>query len=161
LTSSTAATHDTSAMLRHYPKGLLSTPLQVRDASFAYRYGSGTSVDVAARGTGSVDTSVSLGGVTSLIEHRNMTLGFVLLALAIAMFGGSVPALSPGQGKSLVAAYLVGSRGTARHAVLLGATVTLTHTAGVFALGFVALYLSHYIVPETLYPWLAVISGVT
>jgi nickel/cobalt transporter (NicO) family protein len=161
VTSSTAATHDTSDMLRHYPKGLLATPLQVRDASFAFRYGSGASVDVSAGGTGSVDTSVSLGGFTSLIEHRDMTLGFVLLALAIAMFWGSVHALSPGHGKSLVAAYLVGSRGTARHAVLLGATVTLTHTAGVFALGLVALYLSHYIVPETLYPWLAVISGLT
>jgi nickel/cobalt transporter (NicO) family protein len=161
LTSSTAATHDTSDMLRRYPKGLLATPLQVRDASFEFRYGSGASVDVTAGATGSVDTSVSLGGFTSLIEHRNMTLGFVLLALAIAMFWGSVHALSPGHGKSLVAAYLVGSRGTARHAVLLGATVTITHTAGVFALGLVALYLSHYIVPETLYPWLAVISGLT
>ncbi len=161
LTSSTAATHDTSDMLRHYPKGLLATPLQVREAGFGFRYGSGSSVDVSAAGTGSVDTSVSLGGFTSLIEHRDMTLGFVLLALGIAMFWGSVHALSPGHGKSLVAAYLVGSRGTARHAVMLGATVTITHTAGVFGLGLVALYLSHYIVPETLYPWLAVISGLT
>jgi nickel/cobalt transporter (NicO) family protein len=161
ITSSTAATHDTSDMLRHYPTGLLATPLQVRAAGFGFRYGSGASVDVSAAGTGSVDTSVSLGGFTSLIEHRDMTLGFVLLALGIAMFWGAVHALSPGHGKSLVAAYLVGSRGTARHAVLLGATVTVTHTAGVFGLGLVALYLSHYIVPETLYPWLAVISGLT
>ena len=161
VTSSTAATHDTSDMLRHYPKGLLATPLQVREASFDFRYGSGTSVDVAASGTGSVDTSVSLGGFTSLIQHRDMSLSFVLIALAIAMFWGSVHAVSPGHGKSLVAAYLVGSRGTARHAVLLGATVTITHTAGVFGLGLVALYLSHWIVPETLYPWLAVASGLT
>lgn len=161
LTSSTAATHDTSDMLRHYPKGLLSTPLQVREAGFDFRDGTGASVDVTAGHTGSVDTSVSLGGFTSLIQHRDMSIAFVLLALAIAMFWGSVHALSPGHGKSLVAAYLVGSRGTARHAVLLGATVTVTHTVGVFGLGLVALYLSHYIVPETLYPWLAVISGLT
>jgi len=70
-----------------------------------------------------------------------------------------VHALSPGHGKSLVAAYLVGSRGSARHAVLLGATVTITHTAGVFALGLVALYMANVIAPETLYPWLAVLSG--
>jgi len=70
-----------------------------------------------------------------------------------------VHALSPGHGKSLVGAYLVGSRGTARHAVFLGATVTVTHTAGVFALGFVALYLAHVISPEALFPWLAVASG--
>src|SRR5439155_19752795 len=56
LTSSTAATHDISDMLRHYPKGLLATPLQVRDARFAFRYGSGASVNVSAGVTGSVDT---------------------------------------------------------------------------------------------------------
>jgi ABC-type nickel/cobalt efflux system permease component RcnA len=159
LTESTAATHDVSQMLRHYPKGMLATPLQVRDASFKFHDGQGTSVDVRAQATGTVDTGTSLGGFTSLIERRHLTPGFVALALLIAMFWGAVHALSPGHGKSLVGAYLVGSRGTARHAAFLGATVTITHTAGVFALGLVALYLSHYIVPETLYPWLAVISG--
>ena len=44
-------------------------------------------------------------------------------------------ALSPGHGKTVVGAYLIGSRGTARHALFLGLTVTLVHTAGVFALG--------------------------
>ena len=83
----------------------------------------------------------------------------MLLAIAIAMFWGAVHALSPGHGKSIVAAYLVGSRGTARHAAFLGMTVTVTHTASIFVLGIVTLYLSHYILPETLYPWLSVISG--
>jgi nickel/cobalt exporter len=159
LTASTAATHDVSHMLRNYPQGLLSTPLEVRSASFGFHPGQGTSVDVAAKGSGSVDTGVSLGGFTSLIERRHLTAGFVALALAIAMFWGAVHALSPGHGKSLVAAYLVGSRGSGRHALLLGATVTITHTAGVFALGLVALYLGDVIAPETLYPWLAVLSG--
>jgi ABC-type nickel/cobalt efflux system permease component RcnA len=59
----------------------------------------------------------------------------------------------------MVAAYLVGTRGTARHAVVLGATVTVTHTIGVFALGAVTLALSQYVVPEDLYPWLTVASG--
>jgi nickel/cobalt exporter len=54
----------------------------------------------------------------------------------------------------------VGARGTARHAVALGATVTVTHTAGVFALGLVALGLSEYVLPEDLYPWLNLVSGV-
>jgi ABC-type nickel/cobalt efflux system permease component RcnA len=60
----------------------------------------------------------------------------------------------------MVAAYLVGTRGTARHAVALGATVTVTHTIGVFALGFVTLALSQYVLPEDLYPWLTLVSGV-
>jgi ABC-type nickel/cobalt efflux system permease component RcnA len=59
----------------------------------------------------------------------------------------------------MVAAYLVGSRGTPRHALLLGLTVTATHTAGVFALGLVTLALSELIVPEQLYPWLNLISA--
>ena len=42
---------------------------------------------------------------------------------------------------------------------MLGATVTVTHTAGVFALGLVTLLLSQFIVPEQLYPWLTLVSG--
>jgi high-affinity nickel-transport protein len=70
-------------------------------------------------------------------------------------------ALEPGHGKTIVAAYLVGSRGTAHHAFLLGLIVTASHTAGVFALGAITLYASRYIVPEQLYPWLGVFSGLT
>jgi ABC-type nickel/cobalt efflux system permease component RcnA len=83
----------------------------------------------------------------------------ILLSLLIAAFWGAAHALTPGHGKALVAGYLVGTKGTPRHAVLLGATVTITHTAGVFALGLVTLALSSFIVPETLYPWLTLVSG--
>jgi ABC-type nickel/cobalt efflux system permease component RcnA len=83
-----------------------------------------------------------------------------LLFLLLAAFGwGALHALSPGHGKAMVAAYLVGTRGRARHAVALGATVTVTHTIGVFALGLVTLALSAYVVPEALYPWLNLASG--
>jgi len=58
-----------------------------------------------------------------------------------------------------VTAYLVGQRGTPRHAALLGLIVTITHTIGVFALGAVTLALSQLIVPDTLYPWLNLVSG--
>ena len=79
--------------------------------------------------------------------------------MLVAFFWGAAHALTPGHGKTVVAAYLIGARGTARHAGILGLTVTLTHTAGVFALGAVTLYLSRYILPEVLYPWLSVVSG--
>jgi ABC-type nickel/cobalt efflux system permease component RcnA len=75
------------------------------------------------------------------------------------MFWGAAHALTPGHGKAIVAGYLVGARGTPRHAVYLGLIVTATHTAGVFALGLVTLLLSRFIVPEQLYPWLTVASG--
>jgi ABC-type nickel/cobalt efflux system permease component RcnA len=47
-----------------------------------------------------------------------------------------------------------------QHAFLLGLIVTAAHTAGVYLLGAVTLYASQYIVPERLYPWLGVVSGV-
>lgn len=97
--------------------------------------------------------------LSSIIAHKEMSLPFLLLALLVAFWFGAGHALSPGHGKTVVAAYLVGSRGTARHALILGLTVTATHTAGVFALGLVTLYLSRYIVPDQLYPWLGFLSG--
>ncbi len=103
--------------------------------------------------------AVADGGFASLIAREHLTPGFIALSLLIAMFWGAAHAFSPGHGKSIVAAYLVGSRGTPRHAVALGMTVTVTHTIGVFALGLVTLSLSAFIVPEQLYPWLNLVSA--
>ena len=83
----------------------------------------------------------------------------VLISLALAIFWGAAHALSPGHGKTIVSAYLVGSRGTPWHAALLGLITTATHTAGVFALGGITLLLSQWIVPDTLYPWLDLSAG--
>src|SRR5262249_30903811 len=91
--------------------------------------------------------------------HDHLGAWFVLASLFIAFFWGAAHGLGPGHGKSIVAAYLVGSRGTARHALLLGGTVTVTHTIGVFTLGLVTLSLSQFIVPDTLYPWLNLVSA--
>ena len=98
---------------------------------------------------------------TELITTRSLSLWFLITAAFIAFGLGALHALEPGHGKTIVAAYLVGSRGTARHAMLLGLIVTASHTAGVFALGAITLYASRYIVPEQLYPWLGVFSGLT
>jgi ABC-type nickel/cobalt efflux system permease component RcnA len=85
----------------------------------------------------------------------------VLALLLLAAAGwGALHALSPGHGKGMVAAYLVGTRGSAADALLLGLTVTVAHTAGVFALGLVTLGLSAWVLPEDLYPWLTLVSGV-
>jgi nickel/cobalt transporter (NicO) family protein len=82
-----------------------------------------------------------------------------ILALLIALVLGAFHALSPGHGKTIVGAYLIGSRGTPRHAAFLGLTVTITHTLGVFALGFATLFASRYVVPEKLFPILSLASG--
>jgi nickel/cobalt exporter len=96
---------------------------------------------------------------TETIARHALTPGIMLLGLLIAFVFGSFHALSPGHGKTMVAAYLVGSRGTSRHAVVLGLIVTITHTLGVFALGIITLFASRYIVPEKLYPFLSAVSG--
>jgi nickel/cobalt exporter len=84
----------------------------------------------------------------------------VMLALLTAMVLGALHAVSPGHGKTIVGAYLIGSRGTARHAAFLGVVVTVTHTVGVFGLGFATLFASRFIVPERLLPILSFLSGV-
>ena len=99
---------------------------------------------------------------TELITTHGRVSFWVLLSAAFIAAGlGALHALEPGHGKTIVAAYLVGSRGTARHAVLLGLVVTAAHTAGVYLLGVVTLCASRYIVPEQLYPWLCAISGLS
>jgi ABC-type nickel/cobalt efflux system permease component RcnA len=98
---------------------------------------------------------------TELIQAQNLSGWFLFTAALIAIGLGGLHALEPGHGKTIVAAYLVGSRGTARHAALLGIIVTASHTVGVFALGAITLYASRYVVPEQLYPWLGALSGLT
>jgi ABC-type nickel/cobalt efflux system permease component RcnA len=97
---------------------------------------------------------------TELIAAKQLSWSIILLALFTAAVLGAFHALEPGHGKTLVAAYLVGSRGTMKHALILGVIVTAAHTAGVYLLGGATLYASQYIVPERLYPWLALLSGV-
>ena len=108
---------------------------------------------------GPLTTDRGGGGFARLFAHAASGRGVLVLFLLAAFGWGALHALSPGHGKAMVAAYLVGTRGTARQAVLLGATVTVTHTIGVFALGFVTLALSSLILPEDLYPWLNLVSG--
>jgi nickel/cobalt transporter (NicO) family protein len=146
---------DPTGGLRRYPQDLIASPSDVRAAHFTVRPGTGT----LAAGSGRVST----GGGNTRAENGFAGLlagDGVLVLLLLAAFGwGALHALSPGHGKAMVAAYLVGTRGSTRDAVALGATVTVTHTAGVIALGAIALGLSAWILPEQLYPWLTLVSG--
>jgi nickel/cobalt transporter (NicO) family protein len=95
---------------------------------------------------------------TALVGERSLSPRFAVVALLLAMGLGAAHALAPGHGKTVMAAYLVGLRGTLRQAVTIGVTVTLTHTAGVLALGLV-LSTSRAIASERVYPWLGLASG--
>lgn len=97
--------------------------------------------------------------LTSLTE-QNLTPTTFLIGLIVATGFGAFHALSPGHGKTLVSSYLIGTNGTAVHALILGLTVSLTHTLGIIILGVISLFASQYLLPEQLYPILSIISGV-
>jgi len=154
-----APSGDPSDGLRRYPQDLLQSPLDRREADFRVRPGDGTLTAPKAEGQRISTTHASGDGLTAAFEDAASGEGVLVLLLLAALGWGALHALSPGHGKAMVAAYLVGTRGTARHALALGATVTVTHTIGVFALGIVTLALSQYVLPEDLYPWLTLASG--
>jgi nickel/cobalt transporter (NicO) family protein len=145
--------------LRVYPEDLLSSPPDVRSASFSVTEGSGEVTAPDGKTSGPATTDRAQDGFAGALVSGDAE-GFLIVFLLAAAFGwGALHALSPGHGKAMVAGYLVGSRGTPRHAAILGLTVTITHTAAVFALGLVTLLASEYVLPEDLYPWLGVASG--
>jgi ABC-type nickel/cobalt efflux system permease component RcnA len=146
--------------LRTYPQDMLKSPLDQRDASLSVRPGDGSLTAPKAVGAGDATTHNRSGdGFAGVFADAAAGRGVLVFFLLAAFAWGAMHALSPGHGKTMVAAYLVGTRGKARHAVALGATVTVTHTMGVFALGVVTLLLSQFILPEQLYPWLNLASG--
>jgi ABC-type nickel/cobalt efflux system permease component RcnA len=108
---------------------------------------------------GADETPDEVGMLAGFVQREKLTLGFILVALVIAAGLGAVHALSPGHGKAMVAAYLIGSKGRIRDAVLLGGVVTMTHVSSVIIIGVLALVLTEYLAPQDLYPWLGFASG--
>jgi nickel/cobalt transporter (NicO) family protein len=159
IVQSSVSGEDVTDALRQYPEDLLSSPLNVREAQLSFVPGAAAARPVLlTAGAGVFERT--RGALAELASTGELTPTFVLFALAAAVVLGAAHALQPGHGKTVVAAYLIGARGTAWHALFLGATVTITHTAGVYALGLVTLFLSQYVVPERLYPILEIASGV-
>ena len=118
-----------------------------------------TNAGSASSSTETTSASGWLGALLAYLEHPDLSPAALAVAIGLAMVLGGIHALTPGHGKTLVAAYLVGNKGTVRHAAALGATVTLTHTLSVVAIGLLALFASHLLVPGILVPALQVLSG--
>jgi len=155
-----ATARSVSDELHAYPKSLLQSPLAVTHATATVRP-THDAVPALTRGKElQAPDRVADSGFTRLIAQGRLSVLVILASLAAALFWGAAHALSPGHGKTIVTAYLIGKRGTARDAAALGAIVTVTHTIGVFALGLVTLALSQWIVPDTLYPWIDLTAGV-
>jgi ABC-type nickel/cobalt efflux system permease component RcnA len=161
LDSSTAPAKSSSDQLRTYPKNLLKSPLDVTEAAGTLVGGSspGAAPQLDEPPPDRVTYRTADHGFAALIGRGDLSLLVVLGSLGLALFWGAAHALSPGHGKAIVAGYLIGQRGTPRHALWLGLIVTITHTISVFALGLVTLLLSRFIVPDRLYPWLNVVAG--
>jgi nickel/cobalt exporter len=161
ITSSTAPAESRSAELRAYPEDLLESPLEVTSATATVEPGAGPGAPPALAGAtpARAPDRAAESGFAGLLGRGDLGLLALLASLGAAFAWGAAHALSPGHGKAIVTAYLVGQRGTPRQAVLLGLIVTATHTVSVFALGLVTLTLSEFVVPERLYPWLNLVAG--
>ncbi|MCB9148736.1 MAG: sulfite exporter TauE/SafE family protein [Caldilineaceae bacterium] len=168
LLNSSAPATDRSQELTNYPADLMQSPPVMNQAEFQFQLNgaSGESshstepTQLVIPRANSADAVVrNSDPFADLIHLPNLGPWTLLVALLAAFGWGAAHALSPGHGKTIVGAYLVGSRGTAKHALFLGLTTTITHTAGVFALGLITLFASRYILPETLFPWLSLLSG--
>ncbi|MGR8012142.1 nickel/cobalt transporter [Streptomyces hypolithicus] len=163
LTASDVPVDSVTDELRTYPQDPLATPLDQRSASLRAQPGSGSAASAvrevlpASGPVGAALDKVS-GVFDSLIAHRELTVPVGLLAVLLAVVLGASHAAMPGHGKTIMAAYLAGRRGTPRDAVTVGATVTLTHTAGVLVLGLL-LPLVTGLAGEAVLTWLGLASG--
>ncbi|WP_432065638.1 nickel transporter [Streptomyces sp. C10-9-1] len=155
-----------SQRLRAYPDDLLSSPPRQETAGFTVRSGGPALAGGRSEGDGSPVASVLPRGadrwaqaLTGLVARHELTLGFAAFALAVALGLGALHALAPGHGKTMMAAAATaGGRSSLRDVLALGASVTLTHTLGVFALG--ALITAGSAAAPTVVSWLTVASGV-
>ncbi len=163
LMESSAPAADVSNELRTYPQDLLSSPLDVRQASFKFVAGTGSAAPAATASAAepALATAAKRPGAAfaSLIAAGDLSLSVLLVSLLAALGFGALHALEPGHGKTLVAAYFVGVKGTARQAISLGLVIAVTHTVGVLLIGLVVLYASNFILPDRLYPWLSFASA--
>ena len=154
------ATESTSGLLEAYPEDLLSSPLAVTSASFAVETGGSCRADSTVPGSSVLPAGVDriTAAYSSFVSRQELTVPVALLSVLLSIALGVGHAVAPGHGKTVIAAYLVGQRGTRRQAVWLGATVTATHTAGVLLLGAL-LSLTSVASPERFVPATEVASG--
>jgi len=166
ITHSSHTSSDMTRALTYYPSD--ATPPQDLRASLTWIAADGQSPIQQHTSPGAALSQSAYGGnlvrgdfLSRLLSRQELSWTMIALGLLAAFGLGAMHALSPGHGKTIVAAYLVGSRGTAYHAMILGAMVTFTHTASVFALGLGVLFFQNYVQPERIIPTLGAVSGLS
>lgn len=161
ITSTDAAAASVSDRLTSYPTD--GTPLDTRTATIEARPG-GPRLELlpgpSDAGVAADGSSAPGGGLlASLVGRDDVGVLAVAAMLVVALAVGALHALGPGHGKTLIGAYLVGAGGTMRHAVGVGAAVSVMHTASVLGLGLLVLTAERVFAPERVYPWLGLASG--
>lgn len=157
ISDSSVPSQDVSDELRSYPDNLLQNPLDQRDARWSFTVDGRSAPDAAP--TSGATANRPNDPFAALVTASELNPTVVLLALIGAATLGGIHAASPGHGKSIMAAYIVGTRGTMLQVAVLALAVTLSHTTGVLILGVLTLVASNVIIPERLYPWLTLVSG--
>ncbi|TQK43554.1 ABC-type nickel/cobalt efflux system permease component RcnA [Streptomyces sp. SLBN-118] len=163
LTSSDVPKTSESRRLTKYPDGQLSSAPDRTAASVSVTPG-GAPASADGREAAAPASVLPRGAdrwtraLTDLVAQRDLTAGFAALALATALLLGAMHALAPGHGKTVMAAAAAaGGRNSLRDVLSLGASVTITHTLGVFALGGL-IALGSAAAPSVV-AWLGVASG--
>ena len=95
-----------------------------------------------------------------IMYYDRLSPTLIILVLIVAFILGAIHALSPGHGKSLMAAYLIGTKGRIRDAITLALTLTISHVFTVLVVGFLALFLADFFLPETISKWFGLCSGI-
>lgn len=165
LVDSPVPTGSVSERLTRYPKAARGAPIDVRGVTLRAAPGGPDAgfpsggPDAGTRPIPRRPRVTANGGFASLITDGDLSAWAVALSLLLSVVFGAVHALSPGHGKTLMAAYLVGAGGRARQAVAVGGAVAVMHTASVLGLGVLILSLERTFSPEAIYPWLGIASG--
>jgi ABC-type nickel/cobalt efflux system permease component RcnA len=153
--------------LTAYPSALIGSPRQTTAVAIALAPNGSSTVTVTPEM--SAATSASAGPAASQLRSNQLSdmlargtndWGFVALTFLVAIALGALHALEPGHGKTLLAISLVGARATVKQAAILASALTIAHTIGVLALGVAINLFKGYFVPETIYPWITLVSGV-
>jgi len=154
---SDAPAQDVTDELRSYPDDMLQNPLDRTAADWSFTVDGSTATANLPTSEGTVARPSD--PLAALVTATDLNPTVIVLALLGAAALGGIHAASPGHGKTMMAAYLVGTRGTMVHAATLAISVTVAHTLGVLVLGVLTVLASNLIFPDRLYPWLTLVSG--
>lgn len=140
-----------------------TSPPRADEAQLSFRLVNGANASSPDRRSWrpAIVVDARLASLSSAMKRASASVSFSLVAFALAALLGAVHALSPGHGKALAAAYLVGRRARLSQAFVFGTTVSVAHTIVVFVLGGLAVAIEHTMGTDRLMRGLEIVSALT